>query len=87
MEIDVMGSQCKVQFKVKKPYYADIRVSRLEIEQGKEKILNEDSLTIGPEEEGTIKIHFQLFKLELFEITTDVFLIDDDGKSIPYVIG
>ena len=30
-----MGSQCKVRFKVKKPYYADITVSRLVTEQGK----------------------------------------------------
>ncbi len=80
---DVMGSQCEVKLKVKKPYSADIEVSRLQIEQGNEKILKEYSLTIGSEKEGTIKIHFQLFNLGVFNITTSVFRIDDDGNSIP----
>ena len=87
-----MGSQCEVHFKVRKPYSANIEVSRLQIEQGKEKILNEDSLILGPEEEGTIKIHFQLFKPELFEITTDIFStnnddeFNDDGDSKMYTV-
>lgn len=75
-----MGSQCEVHFKVKKPFSANIEVSRLQREQGKETILNEDSLILSPEEEGTIKIHFQLFKPELFEITTDIFISDHDDE-------
>lgn len=77
-----MGSECKVQFKVKKHYYADVSVLRLEMEQGKEKIIEEDSLTIGLEEEGTINIHFRPFNLELFQITTYIYLINDEGESV-----
>lgn len=77
----IMGSRCTVSFKVKKPYFADVEVSRNQIDQGEEKILVEESLSLKAGDEGAINIHFQSFKLEVFNITICVFE-EEDGHSI-----
>jgi hypothetical protein len=77
-----MGSQCSVSFKIKAPYFAEINVSRLRVENGEEKILLEESLSLNSGEEGTIKIHFLLFKLEAFNITTDIFEEDEEEGTV-----
>lgn len=76
-----MGSQCTVSFNVKKPYSAYANVERKQIYPGEERILIEESLSLNPGEQGTIDIHFELFKLEVFIINIDVFG-EDKGHSI-----
>lgn len=76
-----MGSQCTVSFNVKNPYFAYADISRKQIYPSEEEFLIKESLSLNPGEQGAIDIHFELFKLEVFTITIDVFE-GDEGHPI-----